>query len=77
MPNTDLQIGEDTLVLTNYTPDFVSNENQKQNEECYKLLNEGDPSIGMPHNIQRIWYDFSQKTNFKRQVHRPFNYVFF
>jgi hypothetical protein len=46
VPNTDLFIGENTLVLTNYTPEFVLRD-QNQNEECIRLLNEGDPDVGM------------------------------
>jgi hypothetical protein len=46
VPNTDLYVSENTLVLTNYTPEFVLRD-QNQNEECIRLLNEGDPEIGM------------------------------
>jgi hypothetical protein len=26
------------------------------------------------HNFQRVWYDYSQRTSYKRQVPRPFTY---
>jgi hypothetical protein len=46
VPNTHVYMTENTVVLTNYKPEFMLME-QSQNEECIKLLNEGDPEIGM------------------------------
>lgn len=46
VPNTDLHVSENVLVLTNYSPDYVPLD-LKINEECNRLLNEGDPEIAM------------------------------
>jgi hypothetical protein len=60
-------------VLTNYLTYYSDILNE--NPDSIKILSEGNPEIGMPHNFHRLWYDFSQRTTFKRQVSRPFTFV--
>jgi len=59
-------------VLTNY---LVGYSDTNENIESIKILSEGNPEIGMPHNFHRLWYDFNERTTFKRQVSRPFTFV--
>ncbi len=77
MFNEEIELNEqdkiDTSVLTNY-PTYYS-DILNENPESIKILSEGNPEIGMPHNFHRLWFDFSQRTAFKRQVSRPFTFV--
>ena len=76
IPDADIQAGESVNMLTNYMVNYPANYyNNAETSEVIKMLNEGNEALGMPHSFQRLWYDYSQRTVFKRQVQRPFALV--